>query len=219
MGTVRATRDNRRDNRSRARLGAADYSPTGANPWARHHFVRAVQYCVPQAFEALAAIATSGTNAAHETALAAWAAEWGFGDDWLLDCARQIVIRWDGTPDPNVLAFSVNGDGFWAPMVPAPIWDSTKQTEADYRATIEAYIAEVKALPGFTPTPQKEVGSRHFEWIALHHVGRWTYQQIVHRYQNADGNPNVPAISQGIRDVAGLIGLTLRPSRGRKLHR
>ena len=54
-------------------------------------------------------------------------------------------------------------------------------------------------------TPEKRGNLNHFVWLALHHVGGWTYAQIASRFQNADGEPNEPAIGRAIQDTANLI--------------
>jgi hypothetical protein len=71
-------------------------------------------------------------------------------------------------------------------------------------------------MPGLAPTPKK-TALVQFEWLALHHVGQWTYLQIARRYGNAKGYPDIAEISKAITRTAKLVGLTLRAGRGRKL--
>ena len=75
---------------------------------------------------------------------------------------------------------------------------------------MDAHIASLKRTPGIARTPQKDSDTVHFEWLALHHVGRWTYEPIVERYQDVEGRPDVPAVSRAITETAQLVGLTPR---------
>ena len=111
----------------------------------------------------------------------------------------------------------VSTDARWEPVFPmAPSWNPITETEAAFRARMDAYIATCQATPGLVKTPTKETRDS-FEWLALHHVAHWTYDRLAGRYGNEHGYPDGPAISRAITDTAALIGLTLRPGRGRKL--
>jgi len=71
-------------NRRRVRLGTGDFASAKApNPYARWLFLMAVERCLPNALQTLAAV--DETDAA---ALDAWAQRWGFTDDW----ARRICF-------------------------------------------------------------------------------------------------------------------------------
>ncbi|CAN5530559.1 hypothetical protein BH23ACI1_BH23ACI1_31190 [soil metagenome] len=184
------------------------------NPWARMAFLEAVERCVPHAITALLAV---HPDDAHS--LDAWATEWGFTDDWLRDRAEWHTRLWRDVPELAGRWQSAGGVCGWEPvMPPLAAWNPTMETADAYRARVEAHIATAQDQEGYTRTPTKLDG-RHFEWLALSHVGGWTYLQIMEKYQDRNGTPDVSAVSRGVTETAALVGVTLRPKRGRKLSR
>jgi hypothetical protein len=206
-------RDSKRDrasSRTRTRLGPGPKTANGPNPFARWLFLDAVERCVPAAVQTLARVT-------DDAGLETWAAQWGFSDDWALRAARLHVALWRDEPVTVGHWMPVSMTVQWEPVFPAgPSWNPTTETEAAFRARVDAYIATCRAAAGLTTTPEKDTVTP-FEWLALHHVGRRRYDQLAHQYGNDKGYPDVPAISRAITDTAALIGLTLRPGRGRKL--
>jgi hypothetical protein len=198
----------------RIRLGAGDISASGPNPAAQICFLEAVALCVPQALDDLAS-----RDATDASQLQAWARHWGFADDWLRRHARTHVRLWRDHPDLRGRWSIFTPSVRWEPILPAaPSWNLTKgEPEAEYHRRHKAYIATLKRTPGLAATPEKRDSGVHFEWLALHHVGRWTYKRLAERYQNTEGNPNESAISRAVTETAALVGLTLRPARARKL--
>jgi hypothetical protein len=171
-------------------------------------FLDAVARCVPDAMRALAQSA--------DDELDAWAARWGFLDPWALRAAQHHVTFWRAEPQYAGRWMTALAEQ-WHPVFPVgPSWNPITETEAAFRARVDAYIAACLAMPGLTRTPEKEAVTS-FEWLALHHVGQWRYERLARRYGNSKGYPDIPAISRAITDTAALIGLTLRPNRGRKL--
>jgi hypothetical protein len=199
-------------NRRRVRLGTGDFtSAKAANPHARWLFLMAVERCVPEALAALARV--YGTDTA---ALDAWAQRWGFTDDWARRIASLHVTLWRENPTLAGRWQIVSAAVAWEPIPAAVSWNPVAETEAAFRERVNTYIAACKRN-GLMPTPTKE-DVRHFEWLALHHVaGDYPYQRIVERYQDADGSPDVSAVSRAMKQTAALVGITLRPTRGRKL--
>ena len=191
------------------RIGSGAHLLPGPNPGAQWYYLQAVAEYVPDALRTLAAVFDEG-------ALHAWAQQWGFEDAWALDVARRHVALWQDIP---TLAgrWHLLSRVQWAPVIPpmAP-WDPTVEREAGFDARVKAYKAAVKASP---LRPARRVPLRHFEWLARHHVARLTYAQIATRDQNMKGYPDEPAVSDALRALAPLVGVTLRPGRGRKLAR
>jgi hypothetical protein len=191
---------------------------SGPNPVARVLFLQAVARCVPQAVSALATLEGDDPEA-----LRAWAIRWGFTDDrnrndWMLRHARNHVQLWRDHPDLVGRWWMFPMMMRWEPIVPAaPSWHYLNgESKTAYLKRQRAYLDTLERMPGIGPMPEKET-MVSFEWLALHHVGRWRYEQIAREYGNSKGYPDVPAISRAITDTASLIGLTLRPTRGRKL--
>ena len=215
--TVYATRWGQRQgqgtNTGRAPRSRPEFSLCGPNPFARFFFLEAVERSVPAAFRELAAI-----QPLDSAGLQAWAQRRGFTDDWALRAAEGLMTL--RREDPASTVVPPSGVAAWAPVFPAgPSWDPTKEPEAAFRQRIEKYIASIKGTPGIRRTPLKKNSPIHFDWLALHHVDGWTYDRLLARYQDESGRPELPAISRAVTETADLIGLTLRPGRGRKLTR
>jgi hypothetical protein len=206
---MRAARDSFRHNR-RVRLGSGgDYVASGANVYAQSMFLQAVERCVP---DAIAALRNAGYG--DEAGLRRWAEDWGLAYAWALRSARL----WVQYPDVPGMFGSVSG-ALWEPVfLHGPSWDPIKETEAEFRSRVDAYIAACYRTVGIKPTTEKS-NPLHFEWLALHHVGRWSVQRIVERYQDESGSPDTSAVSRAITETAVLVGLKRRPGRGRKLRR
>lgn len=183
------------------------------NAHGRMLYLQAVSRCVPAAISELMALNLSDRLARRD-----WAERRGFTDDWIRYSAMSHALLWREQPEMTGRWLIVTAAG-WVPTPKAPPqWDPHVETEAHYRRRQQAYIEDVKRTTGFEPTPTKS-DLRHWEWLALHHVDEWKYEQIHKRYSDPDGSPDIPAISRAITDSARLIGLTLRPGRGRKLSR
>jgi hypothetical protein len=211
----------------RVRLGTGDYVPAGAaNGFARVAYLQAVSRCVPEAMAPLRTIEQD-----DETQLIAWAEQWGFTDEWALSSVRRHLPFWHAEPDnlgrwviftvvswePSYGQDILLPNGVNATLFPFLTWNPIAETEASFRARVDEYIEAMKASPGMEQTPKKVDVDRHFEWLALHHVARCSYNAIAERYQTADLSSDISTISRAITTCAALIGLTLRPSRGRKL--
>jgi hypothetical protein len=135
-----------------------------------------------------------------------------------LQCARENADIWRQHPKhAGRWSMIVLERGTHPTFPPGPSWNPILHTETEFRAAVDKYIASIKATRGLTQPAEKRTGDEHFEWLALHHVGKSTYGEINQKYADANGKPDVPAISRAITETANLIGLTLRPGRGRKL--
>jgi hypothetical protein len=179
-------------------------------------FLQAVAQYVPEAVHALVEVRDISTDNDPEP-LRVWAEHWGFTDDWLLQTARTHVELWRADPTLAGRWQMVSATARWEPVFPpAPSWNPITESETAFRRRVGAYIAICKQMPGLMSTPTK-ASLASFEWLALHHVGRWTYTKIAAKYSSPEGYPDMPAVSRAIHSTAALIGLTLRPRRGRKL--
>lgn len=218
MREIRGERDTKRDRR--IRLGSGDFVPAGANSHAQWLFLQAVERCVPEALEALGELVKELESTApypYSDSLLEWASRWGFRDGWTLRQARRTIEFWRDHPT-FIGHWGAFAAAYFEPDFPrAPSWEPTVETEAEYLVRHRAYLDGIRSTPGITETPEKRSGEQHFEWLALHLSAGWTLERIATRYQDQDGNPNVPAVSKAISETAGLAGLTLRPARGRKL--
>jgi hypothetical protein len=209
MTTVKATDGHRAGFGSGGNLAAG-----GGSVYAQSMFLQAVERSVPEAIAAL-------RTASHSDAgLRKWAEHWGLSYPWALRSARL----WVQYPDVPGMFGSVSR-ALWEPgVLRAPSWDPTRETEAEFRSRVDAYIAACNRTVGIKPTADKS-NPIHFEWLALHHVGRWTLQRIVERYRNESpafakapmGKPDLSAVTSAIMETAALVGLKVRPARGRQV--
>jgi hypothetical protein len=216
--------------RTEHRLGiGGDALPDrGGVPKARWLFLEAVRHSVPEAMQALAVVAPMlpdgprHTWAHHEAEapLREWCLRWGFtaapgsGPDWLLTVARRTAeylrTKEPAWPDAWVFMWS-----YRAPAFPEfrSTWNPIEETEAQFRARVDAYIERVRATPGQRPAPRKraEIGytvARDFEWTALYQVARLEHEQIAERYRVHE---SVGSVKRAIEQTAHVIGLALRP--------
>jgi hypothetical protein len=198
-------------------------------------FLEAVRKCVPEAWDSLATIAhelpalhpRTASSFDEEVTLRAWCVRWGFtgygrGGDWLLRVARATAddIRTRKQSDPIAWA-PVVGASFTPPRIdtiPPPRFELPEETLEQYLLRAKAYgervIAAAKSQ-GWADVPEK-LSLHHFEWLARHQVAGWTQSRLVEHYQDASGKPDVPAVSLAITETARLIGVKLRPARGRR---
>jgi hypothetical protein len=186
-----------------------DYVSSGANVYAQSMFLQAVERCVPEAIAALRAASHD-----NEAGLRRWAEHWGLSYPWALRSARL----WVQYPDVPGMFGSVSR-ALWEPgALHAPSWDPIKESEAEFRSRVDAYIAACHRTVGMKPAPDKS-NPVHFEWLALHHVGRWSLPRIVERYRSESGSPDISVVGRAITETGSLVGLALRSGRGRKLSR
>jgi hypothetical protein len=196
--------------RTRVRLGMGDFVPEAPNPFARMRYLQAVTQFVPEALRELVALKPSS-----RAQLLEWAAQWGFADEWALATAERHAAFWREQPEAMGVWVSTSVVS-WEPVFPdGPSWNPYREPEAVYDAHVAAYKAAIKATPGMRPTPKKDPSDRHFKWLALHHVGGWPQERIAEQLGETDVL-SLSTVSEGINDAAALVGVTLRPSRGRK---
>ena len=202
--------------------------PPGANFQAQWLFLEAVRRCVPEALWALAKIAPSlpddyfnRDNRDQEQPLRSWCEDWGFTTDWLLAVARHTATLMRNKPDSGgelEWVFQPSYGKLKTETVAPPHWNPAQETEARFRERVGTYIATVKAVAkeqNWTAAPEKRT-FEHFDWLARYQVSGWTQARIVEQYQDADGRPDVPAVSRALADTATLIGLRLRQAQGRE---
>jgi hypothetical protein len=198
METVKATGSERAGFNS-----GGDFAGGRTSVYAQSMFLQAVERCVPEAIVALRSASLS------EAGLRQWAEHWGLSYPWALRSARL----WVQYPDVPGMFGSVPR-ALWEPgVLRAPSWDPIKESEAEFRSRVDAYIAACHRTVGIKPTADKS-NPIHFEWLALHHVGRWTLPRIVEHDRNESATPAIAVVNQAITETAALVGITLR--RGRK---
>ncbi len=147
----------------------------------------------------------------RSTALKAWADTWGFSDEWALEVARVHAERW--RDDPTTFGIWSVAIAAWTPsFAVGPSWNPITESESTFRRRVGEYIESIKKTPGISRAPEKRGGPDHFKWLALHHVGRQTYEQIAEPY--GDGL-NIGSVSEAITQTAATVGLTLRSRPGR----
>lgn len=180
-----------------------------ASVYAQSMFLQAVERCVPEAIAALRAASQD-----NEAGLRRWAERWGMWYPWALRSARL----WVQYPDVPGM-FGTVSRALWEPgTLHGPSWDPIKETEAEFRSRVDAYIAACHRTVGIKPAPDKS-NPVHFEWLALHHVARWNLPRIVERYRSEFDCPDIAVVSRAITETAALVGLTLRSARGRHVRR
>jgi hypothetical protein len=193
-------------------FGFADYTAAVPNVLGRWRYLQAVKQCVPDALRELVAVPVG-----EEKQLRAWAKYRGFEDEWALKIARDHISRWQILPEAAGKWLMIEGM-HWEPVMPVfAAWNPFGETEKALRQRFERYIAQCKATPGLIRTPEKQTGDAHFEWLAMHHAGRLTYEQVEDCLAEKRQHPDRAEISRAINSTAALVGLTLRPRRGRKL--
>jgi hypothetical protein len=194
-------------------FGFADYAPAAPNVFGQMRYLQAVGACVPEAVQEELADLEPGDDAA----LRSWASRRGFEDDWPISAAREHCALWRDNPDTKGKWIIVTGS-HWEPVMPAfAAWNPFVESEPALRERFERYIEICKAAPAMRKTPEKRTGDAHFEWLALHHAGRMTYTQVENWLSEKRQYPDRAEISRAIRETAAMIGLTLRPARGRKV--
>ena len=182
---MRGRRDKKRDKKA-VRLGASRMTALGPNPVARWFFLNAVAQCVPEAIHQLVSVCEFDLED-DETPLIVWAEHWGFTDAWALATARLNVGLWRAEPHYAGQWMMMSTTVRWEPVFPVgPSFNPITETEAAFRTRVDDYIATCLATPGLTLTPEKKT-LKHFEWLALHHVGRWKYERIIQRDGNRKG--------------------------------
>jgi len=196
--------------RRRVAISRSGFIGEDPDPRAQEIFLHTVARCVPEAMRALETVAPG-----DDARLRIWASAYGFTDHWALRTAEAHVTFWRDAPEFRGRWAFVSG-ATWVPVLPtlAPR-DHLKESQAEFKVRLRAFEQQMRTPPGLRRAPTPE--ARHFEWLALHHVGRWTYDRIAERYQTRRSIPDRPEISDAMKAIAVLVGVTLRPGRGRKL--
>jgi hypothetical protein len=174
---------------------------------ARYRYLAAVSRCVPAAIAALAVV-----DPDDDPAIYAWAQRWGFLDGWALETAREHARFWRANPEKVGQWVSVSGAPANMEPLDRPVWDPAFESEATFRARVEAYIQRVRDTG--LPISQAKTGERHFEWLARHVVGG-VLQVTLANELTGKAAISESAISQAIKEAATMIGVTTRRVRPR----
>lgn len=186
----------------RIRLGGSDFVFPGHNLAARVAYLQSIQHWVPEAMQEAAQLSPD-----DDAAIRSWAERRGFIDEWAFDILERNIEIWRDIPETAGRWQSLGHGGGWQPVMSPPAWNIGEETEEAWRARVEVYASAMKAA--MVRTPEKS-GIRHFEWTVLYQVGGLSYSEIQAREPDP---PDANVISEGIRSIADLTGLTLREPR------
>lgn len=170
--------------------------------------------------------------------LTSWADTYHLTDEWLLEDALHTLYAW--TEWPRLLEvvperFHPGGAGSMVPEMDPPTlevgpWDPTIETWAGFqdraRETFERWLRDYRTAGdawaddlGLESAPEKRPRkgdplALHWEWVARYQCQGWSYAQIAEHYdkgtKNPSGHSGARNVSRTVRDLADLMGLTLR---------
>ncbi len=196
-------------------LGFGDYVSADGNDAARFVFAETLWNVVPEAKEALLAIARS--SSVDDAAVRDWAAYLNISDAWFIEGATELVHAWRA---------GASEDLSWAwPASTSPTtqwaspraWNPILETEALFDMYIASYKREVRAAAeaaGLVAAPIKRNPEAQFRWLVLHQVRNMTYPRIAEMEQSASGLTE-SSVGQAIQSLASMLGLRLRLAPGR----
>jgi hypothetical protein len=84
-----------------------------------------------------------------------------------------------------------------------------------FEQTLRTYLESRETAArnrGMTPRPEKRDPERHLAWLVRFQVGCQTYEEVARRPDGADRRN----VQRDVKDMARLIGLTLRKKQGPK---
>ncbi len=99
----------------------------------------------------------------------------------------------------------------WMPRWPsAPAWDPDEADEQAYLATIEEYMAQVRARPEYAIARMNPNAARDLEWLVRYQVNEEPYRSIAQGLPAAARERPETTTRNAVLRVASVIGLTLR---------
>lgn len=146
---------------------------------------------------------------AFKAAVGAWARAHNLDAPWMRDAAVWLLRWWHEFPHwrGQVKSWLLPNLVFMVPETPdPPEYSPATMTRDDYLTLVHGYMAEVEAAyrkGGWEEAPVKR-NLEAFEWLARYQVKGESLRRIA---GHEDGKPTV---QKAIRQVAELIGLTLR---------
>lgn len=146
--------------------------------------------------------------------LLSWAARYGFDrDDWTLERALLFLEYHGGgaLPDGAGLSYIPATAGYWVPIVePLRYRPDDGETVDQAIARAGRHFGKVDAThqaAGWIRPPYKPNADIHLRWLVRHQCLRLRYYEC--------GNVDEANIRKEIKKLSALLGLTLRPARGR----
>ena len=160
--------------------------------------------------------------------------------EWVLDAAVGTLLAWErhrsqmtrsdlwGLSSPIAVALSPEERLFKF----VEYWEPGLKTERDFEKACRAQFEEalkrfkrgihdvMKTKRGWKKTPTKRrrdsrSALEHFWWLAAYQVGELSPAQVVKKYP-AESGMDESAVLHGVRGIADLIGLALRPRKSRR---
>ncbi len=164
-----------------------------------------------------------------ETALCEWGKANNLTDVWLLSEALATLDQWQrfGVTDdwtyssPAVEMYDMD-EAFSFTFDP---WDMKEDTWSSYKAKatsaftawLDDYKERTLELRRVEPKAFNKREPQHFVWLVEWQVNELTQDEIASKYQDEEGFA-MSSVSEAITKTAALVGLTLRPERGRSSH-
>ncbi|HZJ02257.1 MAG TPA: hypothetical protein VFE20_01030 [Thermoleophilia bacterium] len=168
-------------------------------------------------------------------ALQRWAEHYHLTDPWCIDFAiytlregraayeplkveTSVALGQNAHPDPeHGFSFTLRAPGF-GPTLPESGWNPAREArgEAKKRITLalgqklDEYLDEMEQrarMRGLVASIRKQDGDRHFRWFVRYQCREESYSSIA-KSEHADRR----TVSEAVKDLAELIGLTLRPA-------
>lgn len=162
-----------------------------------------------------------GEHAILRRALLLWGRKHRLVDVWLIREALSTLERWKRIGVNNDWAYSLspktfykNREGLW-PFTFEP-WNPQLEVERSYKARVKeafedslrSYLLEMRSKSQRFKAAKKNE-SDHFRWLIKYQICGMTYAEICKEYRQGK---ELARISEAIKPLARLIGLTLRSS-------
>lgn len=173
-------------------------------------------------------------KARFELALVKWAKCYHLSEEWIYSEALKTLNLWYHSDNANAdwaceseayapdVEMYDHEEAFTFTFDP---WDAAIDTQAAYKkkavealkASLENYCERLKRLRGDGKAFVNR-NSEHFKWLVEHQVNGRRYEEIAQMEQDKNGI-EIRRISEAVTPLAKMLGLTLRPARGRYARR
>jgi len=151
-----------------------------------------------------------------------WACQWALDTLWYWKFSPDGTKMMEAEPPEWVCASGRSSIGSGeAPFSIRPGWDVLAETEPAFRdrveSALEGYIEKTRELAGargLVETRGKRQ-PRHFDWLALYQVKRWSYVEIADWDQLQPGSEakGVDTIMKGVKSAAQLVQFVVRAAK------
>ena len=185
---------------------------------ARAEFLDAVQRAAPEAFSELLAIRANRGGESNGPLLDNWQRRWNLTDEWCALVAFATTHEPSDEPPPYFLYPEMSSSRSFKP-VPAPAFDPTRETWANYRKRLSASLDEYRTQSdaaaerqGFKFVKERRSLRKHSIWLACYQC-LGASKKLIADVSNEDR----AAIQYAVDETAKLIGLKLRPESNSKI--